>query len=63
MTELERHPERSRRLDDLGVGADQADTGGRYTFVFDEVGQYANGGRAARSDGYKQDSVDVIFLE
>jgi len=51
MTELERHPESPRRLDNLRVGPDKTDTGGGYTLILDIMSQYANGGRTARSDG------------
>lgn len=53
-SQLERDPESPRRLDVLSVFANQADLSSRDAFVFEVVGQPANGARAVRSDGYHE---------
>ena len=61
--ELERHPQRARRANLLGVLAHQADAGGRNAFSLKEVAQRAHGARAGGSNRNEQDGIDLVGLQ
>ena len=61
--ELERHPQRARRADGLGVLAHQADAGGGNALPLEEVAQRAHGARAGGSNRNEQGGVDLVGLQ
>lgn len=61
--ERERHPERPRRTDGLGMLADQADAGRRNAVALEEVREDADGGRADRSNRHQHGGIDAQIVQ
>ena len=56
-------PQGAGRFDNLGMFANQTDLGGGDSFLFQVVGQPADGARAVRSDRHEHDRIDRITVQ
>ena len=61
--QLERHPQRTRRLGILGLRSNKTDCNGRKPLFLEIVSQRAHGARAHWSNRAEEDAIDLVTLQ